>query len=102
MPRLVFDGLAANATSNAFRVDADRTTWVTVDGDLSSQTVGMHVSPNGTNYDALYADGNVVQFTVAGSSTKFDLHPGMFYRFTVSNGGTPDVDIYVDGAVSLV
>jgi len=95
--RIVFDGLGADDTSDAFRVDGPGSVHVTIDGDPSGQTITMKVAQDEANYDDFYADGSVVTFTVTGESRKFDLHPGMRYRFHVGNGGTPDVDIYVDG-----
>jgi len=98
MSRIVFDGLGANATSDVFKTEIGGPVWVNVDGDLSSQTITLQRSPDNSNWDNAYPDGELATLTVLGEIRRYELGPGFFFRFTVSNGGTPDIDIYVDGA----
>ncbi len=98
MSRIVFDGLGANATSDVFQTTVGGPVWVNVDGDLSSQTITLQRSPDNSNWDNAYPDGELATLTVLGEIRRYELGPGFFFRFTVSNGGTPDIDIYVDGA----
>lgn len=96
--RLLHENLAANETSAVFEVPGPGDVWVDMDGDMSAQTVTMsrsHTNASGS-FDNLYADGTLVTFTLVGEQRLFSLGSG-FYRFTCSNGGTPAIDIYVDG-----
>jgi len=98
MARVIFAELGANETSDVFQTTIGGPVWVNVDGDLSSQTITMQRSPDNSNWDNAYPDATLATLTVLGEIRRYELGPGFFFRFVVSNGGTPDIDLYVDGA----
>lgn len=98
MSRIVFAGLGANETSDVFQTTTGGDVWINVDGTLSSQTITMQRSPDNSSWNDAYPDGELASLTVLGEIRRYELGPGFFFRFVVSNGGTPDIDLYVDGA----
>lgn len=75
-------------------------------GDFSGQTVTLQVSyDKGANFATYYAKDPTgalaaVAYTAAANDCVYA--PGQLFRFFCSNGGTPDIDIQVDGDVALL
>ncbi len=89
------------------REDSEAETSPVIDvDDYSSQTVTLQVSyDKGANFATYYAKDPTgalaaVAYTAAANDCVYG--PGQLFRFFCSNGGTPDIDIQVDGDVALL
>lgn len=93
--------LGANQTTRVFECTAG---WflVSLIGDFSSQTVTMSMCPTGdagtfTTHVVEDATGTATSQVFTTNLTKLYFASGQFFKFTCSNGGTPDIDIFVSG-----
>lgn len=100
--------LGANQYTRHFKSDFVRNGVIlyAMTGDFSSQTVTLEVSyDNGSNfvtYAAKDATGTIANVTYTDDCNDTVYGPGQVFRFHCSNGGTPDIDIFVSGDVTLL
>lgn len=92
--------LGANQTSNVWECVSGGMN-VHVRGTFDSQTVALKVSPtskDGTfnNYAVKNAAGTLTAQSFAAEETICYLAAGQYFKATVSNAGSPAVDVYVE------
>lgn len=116
MPKLAKQGaaaetdtaLGANEYTRHFRSHFVRNGVISygMTGDFSGQTVTLQVSyDNGSNfvtYVAKDATGSPAAVTYTDDCNDCIYAPGWVFRFFCSNGGTPDIDFFVEGDVALL
>ena len=89
-------GVLLNASSNVFHTNVPTKCWVRVSGTFSSQTVTLMESLAGSTYATFNTDGTDQTFTAA-TYKLYDLPGGVDFRFDVSNGGSPSINVHVGG-----
>ena len=91
-----------NTNSNVFYTEMATKCWVRLGGTFSSQTVTMEESTDNSTFATFTTDATNQAFTVP-TYKLYDLPGGIYFRFAVSNGGTPSIDSAVAGTgVKLV
>jgi|TARA_A100001391_G_scaffold192346_2_gene166550 hypothetical protein len=94
--QILSETLGADDTSKVFISQQHTKCWVYLSGSFSSQTVTLEASVDNSTFSTFNVDGVDQTFT-AGTFKLYDLPGGIFFRFDVSNGGSPDIDIRVAG-----
>lgn len=93
--------LGANESTRVFECTEG---WFVIHlvGTFSSQTVTLAMCPTGpsgtyTTHVVENAAGTATSQTFTTNLTKLYFGAGQFFKLTCSNGGTPDIDIFVSG-----
>lgn len=97
--------LGANQTSQRFQAVTWEPFTVYLNGAFSSQTATMQFSHDGVNWATFSVDlngsGTPTSQTWVGTAEvnpRAFAIPGVWFRFTVSNGGSPAIKPWVSGA----
>ena len=99
---LLEEALGASESSNEFYVED--TGWVTVElrGTIDGNTLTAKISESsGSGFTDFYGDGALITLTEA-EVYKIWMPGGRYIRFDSDGTGTPDIDIFIHGAVRLV